>query len=163
MASPKDRDHVALDVLSIDPPLEHVGSDVPDHVDQYSAVRLVVSRELIVIEAGHTLISGQFAVPFPQYVVQFVSYIGVVVQYDDGFGQLGVQEGTVLLALHGVPAQLHDQGPEPETLLASPAEQSSATVEGAVARMVPSALPQDPGEILALQELLPQVHDQPIL
>ena len=74
-----------------------------------------------------------------------------------------MQEDTVLLALHDFPVQLHVQGPEPETLLASPAEQSSATVEGAVARVVPSALPQDPGEILALQELLPQIHDQPIL
>lgn len=82
-------------------------------------------------------------------------------QYDAGFReQLGVHD-TVLLALQAVPVQLQLQGPEPETALETPALQRSATVDGAVARVVPLAVPQIPGERFALQEAVPQFHVHP--
>lgn len=86
-----------------------------------------------------------------------------MVQYSAGFGQLGVHDGTVLLARHDVPVQLHVHGPEPEILLAEPKLQSSDAVEGAVDIVVPFALPQTPGERLALQEFVPHVQEKPIL
>lgn len=86
-----------------------------------------------------------------------------MVQYSAGFGQLGVHDGTVLLARHDVPVQLHVHGPEPETPLAEPKLQSSDAVEGVVDLVVPLALPQTPGERLALQALLPHVQEKPIL
>lgn len=83
-------------------------------------------------------------------------------QYPDGLGQFGVQEGAALSARHEVPVQLQVHGPDPETLLGDPAWQSSIAVEGAEDRVAPFALPQTPGERFALQELLPHVHDQPV-
>lgn len=59
--------------------------------------------------------------------------------------------------------QLHVHGPDPETLPGDPAWQSSAAVEGAVVLVVPFALPQTPGERLALQEFVPQVQEKPTL